>query len=54
MMITDTAFYRNPRYHTEHDTWDRINYPKMEKIVRLIYLTAWDLANSDARIGFVR
>jgi Zn-dependent M28 family amino/carboxypeptidase len=27
-------------YHTENDSWDRINYPKMEKIVRLIYLTS--------------
>ena len=22
----------HPDYHTANDTWDRINYPKMEKI----------------------
>ena len=39
-------------YHTENDTWDRINYPKMEKIVRLIYLSSLDIANSDPRPKF--
>ena len=39
-------------YHTENDTWDRINYPKMEKIVRLIYLTSLDVANSNQRPKF--
>lgn len=39
-------------YHTENDTFDRINYPKMEKIVRLIYLTSLELANSDQRLKF--
>jgi hypothetical protein len=39
-------------YHTENDTWDRVNYPKMEKIVRLIYLTSLDLANSAQRPKF--
>jgi Peptidase family M28/PA domain len=39
-------------YHTENDTWDRINYPKMEKIVRLIYLTSVDVANSPQRPKF--
>ena len=39
-------------YHTENDTWDRINYPKMEKIVRLIYLSAEKLAASEERPKF--
>jgi len=39
-------------YHTENDTWDRIDYPKMEKIVRLIFLTAAQLSDSDQRIKF--
>jgi Peptidase family M28/PA domain len=43
----------HPDYHTPNDTWDRINYPKMEKIVRLIYLTAYDLANAQSRPQFV-
>ncbi len=41
-------------YHTENDTPDRINYPKMEKIVRLIFLTAVDVADAKERIAFVR
>ncbi len=44
----------HPDYHTANDTWDRINYPKIEKIARLIYLSAKDVANSAARPKFVR
>jgi Peptidase family M28 len=40
-------------YHTANDTWDRINYPKLEKITRLIYLSAKTLANSPTRPKFV-
>jgi hypothetical protein len=39
-------------YHTENDTWDRINYPQMEKIIRLIYLSSLEIANSDQRPKF--
>lgn len=35
----------HPDYHTPGDTPDKINYTKMEKIVRLIFRTAWRLAN---------
>ncbi len=31
-------------YHQPTDTWDKLNYPKMEKVARLCYLTMWDLA----------
>jgi hypothetical protein len=44
----------HPDYHTANDTWDRINYPKIEKITKLIYLSAKDLANSAARPKFTR
>jgi hypothetical protein len=43
----------HPDYHTANDTWERINYPKMEKIVRLVYLTAQNLANAEGRPRFV-
>jgi hypothetical protein len=33
VMVTDTAFYRNPRYHTEHDTSDTLDYERMAKVV---------------------
>src|SRR5262245_4049838 len=40
-------------YHTANDTWDRINYPKIEKITRLIYLSAKALCNDPGRPKFV-
>ena len=39
----------HPDYHRFTDTPDRINYPKMEKIARLVYMTSWNLANDDGR-----
>jgi Zn-dependent M28 family amino/carboxypeptidase len=32
VMLTDTAFYRNLAYHTEHDTADRLDYGKIEQV----------------------
>jgi Zn-dependent M28 family amino/carboxypeptidase len=31
-MITDTAFYRYPWYHTSHDTPDKLNYPEFARM----------------------
>ncbi len=39
----------HPDYHTVNDDPDRINYVKMEKIVRLTYQMSWDLAEADSR-----
>lgn len=50
MVLFNTG--EHPDYHTENDTWDRINYPKMEKIVRLVFLTGVQVANSSERIRF--
>lgn len=36
-------------YHQPTDTWEKINYAKMEKVSRLCYLTMWDLATAAAR-----
>jgi len=41
-----TGFH--PDYHQTTDTVDRINFPKMEKILKLAYLTGWRFAE-DAR-----
>jgi Zn-dependent M28 family amino/carboxypeptidase len=41
-------------YHTTNDTWDRINYPKIEKITRLIYLSAKAVANNPDKPKFVK
>lgn len=37
-------------YHMATDTADKINFDKMEKIGRLAFYTAWELANRDQRI----
>lgn len=50
MVLFNTG--EHPDYHTENDTWDRIHYEKMERIVRLVYLAAWDIANRKDRIPF--
>ena len=51
MVLFNTG--EHPDYHTAQDTWDRLNYPKMEKIVRLVYLATRDLADSSTRPAFV-
>jgi Zn-dependent M28 family amino/carboxypeptidase len=33
IMITDTAFYRNPRYHTTGDTPETLDYARMAQVV---------------------
>jgi len=37
-------------YHKHTDTEDKIVYPKVEKITKLVFHTAWELANSDKKI----
>jgi hypothetical protein len=33
VMVTDTAFYRNPAYHSPLDTPDRLDYARMAQVV---------------------
>ncbi len=42
VMVTDTAWYRNPRYHTALDTPDTLDYRRMARIVEGI--AAWAAA----------
>jgi hypothetical protein len=37
-------------YHRPGDTADKIDYEKMERITRTIYMTAWEIANRPARL----
>jgi hypothetical protein len=39
----------HPDYHTVNDDPERINYVKMEKILKLTYQMSWDLAQADGR-----
>lgn len=46
LMITDTAFYRNPNYHSENDTIETLNFRFLaNNIVNLFKMTK-DLSNS--------
>ena len=38
-----------PRLSHAYDRPEKINYPKMEKIARLVHQASWDIANADAR-----
>lgn len=44
----------HPDYHTPRDTPDKINYAKLEKVTRLVYLSAVTLAKGATRPQFVR
>lgn len=44
VMITDTAFYRNPRYHTAEDTPETLDYARMAEVVRGVFAAVVDLA----------
>jgi len=37
-------------YHKPSDTPDKINYPMLQQRARLVFHTAWEVANRDARI----
>jgi hypothetical protein len=43
----------HPDYHTDRDTWDRINYPKLTKIARLVFLSVEALADGNVKPEFV-
>jgi hypothetical protein len=51
MVLFNTG--EQPDYHTENDTSARINYPKMEKIVRLVFLSSLQVANAEQRPKFI-
>ena len=46
VMITDTAFYRNPHYHKPGDIAESLNYELMGKIVIQVFEAVKGLANN--------
>jgi Zn-dependent M28 family amino/carboxypeptidase len=46
-----TGFH--PDYHHTTDTVDKIDFPKMERILRLAYLTAWRFGDTLSPPRFV-
>lgn len=47
VMITDTAFYRNPNYHTIDDTPETLDYQRMAWVVGGVHAAVLDLANGE-------
>jgi Zn-dependent M28 family amino/carboxypeptidase len=37
LMVTDTAFYRNTNYHGGGDTYDKLDYRRMAKVVQSLF-----------------
>jgi hypothetical protein len=44
LMITNTAFYRNPNYHTAKDTPDTLDYERMAMVVNAVFTAILALA----------
>lgn len=43
VMITDTAFYRYPHYHTYEDTYEKLDYDKISELVKGLYYAIEEL-----------
>jgi len=37
VMLTDSAFYRTPYYHTSEDTYEKLDYNKMAQVIMGLY-----------------
>jgi len=46
LMVTDTAPYRYPHYHTSEDTPDKVDYERVARVVTGLYGMLQDLAGS--------
>jgi len=44
LMVTDTALYRYPHYHTEQDTPEKVNYDALARVVDGLTGTLWALS----------
>jgi hypothetical protein len=40
LMITDTAFYRNPHYHSSGDTPETLDFERMTQVINGLYHAA--------------
>jgi Zn-dependent M28 family amino/carboxypeptidase len=36
VLVTDTAFYRNPHYHQPTDTWETLDYPRLARLTEAL------------------
>lgn len=37
LMVTDSAYLRNPNYHGPNDTWQTLDYTRMAQVVQAVY-----------------
>ena len=44
VMVTDTAFNRNERYHTANDTADTLYYPRLAQATAGVFEAIWRLS----------
>jgi Zn-dependent M28 family amino/carboxypeptidase len=49
VMITDSAFYRNPNYHLPSDTPETLDYVRMARVVEGIARAVMDLADTSPK-----
>jgi Zn-dependent M28 family amino/carboxypeptidase len=47
-MCTDTAFFRNPHYHSANDTPDKLDYPRLARVTEGLAAMCIDLAEDGA------
>ena len=47
-MVTDTALFRNPNYHTVRDTPETLDYERMAAVVAGLIPVVEELAGSQA------
>jgi Zn-dependent M28 family amino/carboxypeptidase len=45
VMVTNTALFRNPNYHTPGDTWDTLDYARMAQVVQGVQCAVEALAH---------
>ncbi len=45
VMLTDSAYLRNPHYHKDTETWDKLDYQKMAAVVEGLRMAIVELAN---------
>ncbi len=47
IMVTDTALYRYPHYHSPRDTWDRVDYDRTARVVAGLIRVIEDLVDGE-------
>ena len=45
LMLTDTAMFRNPHYHTHHDRFETLDFTFMTKVTKAVLSFILKLAN---------